>query len=135
MESAQEMVKTTLGEMERVLSTKTVFGDPMTFDGKTIIPLIAIGFAFGAGSGSGSGKAEEITMGEGTGGGAGGGVGIKPVGIIIIDSSGIRIEPVKAGIVSAMEKFGEMMPQMMEKMQEMWMKKHGEHHGGQKQEG
>ena len=72
MEVAQNLVKTTLEEIEKVLSTKTVVGEPMTVEGVTLIPLISVGFGFGAGGGSGRGpskKSEEI--GEGTGGGSG----------------------------------------------------------------
>jgi len=67
MEVAQNLVKTTLEEIEKVLSTKTVVGEPITVEGVTLIPLISVGFGFGAGGGSGRGpskKSEEI--GEGT---------------------------------------------------------------------
>ncbi|HLV02496.1 MAG TPA: spore germination protein GerW family protein, partial [Acidobacteriota bacterium] len=75
MEHVTELLKTALGEIERVLNTKTVVGEPITIEENTLIPLISIGFGFGAGGGSG--KADKAA-GEGLGGGTGGGGGIKP---------------------------------------------------------
>ena len=61
MEDVEKLVKASLSEIERILSTKTVVGDPMVVEGNTIIPLISIGFAFGAGGGSG--KSEKVAKG------------------------------------------------------------------------
>jgi uncharacterized spore protein YtfJ len=105
VEEVENVIKTTIGEIEKILSTKTVVGEPIIIDGKTIIPLISVGFAFGAGSGSG--KASTKGQQEGTGGGAGGGAGIRPVAIIISDQDGVRIESIRGGLASAMEKLGE----------------------------
>jgi len=67
----ENLVKTTLGEIEKVLGTKTVVGEPIKVEGVTLIPLISVGFGFGAGGGEGKGEAK--TKGEGIGGGTGGG--------------------------------------------------------------
>ena len=83
MEIVGELAKTTLGELEKVLTTRTVVGEPMTIEGVTLIPLISIGFGFGAGGGSGKGEAKQ--KGEGAGGGTGGGAWIRPVAIVVID--------------------------------------------------
>jgi len=69
MEEVDSLVKTTLEEIEKVLSTRTVVGEPISIQGTTLIPLISVGFGFGAGSGSGKGEAKQ--KGEGTGGGTG----------------------------------------------------------------
>jgi uncharacterized spore protein YtfJ len=96
MEDVEKLLKGTVEELEKLLSAKNVLGDPIERDGATIIPIVSYGFAFGAGGGSGqqSGKA------SGTGGGTGGGGGIKPLGAIIIDGDGARVEGVQ-GAVSA----------------------------------
>jgi len=124
MEVVENLVKTTLGEIEKVLSTKTVVGEPITIQGVTLIPLVSVGFGFGAGGGSGKGEAKQ--KGEGAGGGTGGGAGVKPIAIIVIDKGGVRIEPIKGGIATAIEKIGETVPQMMEKCLEKCMEKWGE---------
>jgi uncharacterized spore protein YtfJ len=105
MEVAETLVKTTMGEIEKMLSTKTVVGDPMKVDGKTVIPLISVGFGFGAGGGTG--KMSTKQQQEGTGGGTGGGAGIRPIAVIISDEKGIRIESIRGGLASALEKVAE----------------------------
>jgi len=116
MEDVEKLVKTTLGEIEKVLGTKTVVGEPITVEGTTLIPLISVGFGFGAGGGSG--KAEAKQSGEGAGGGTGGGAGVKPIAVIIIDKSGTRIESIKGGMATAIEKLGETIPEMVDKFAE-----------------
>jgi uncharacterized spore protein YtfJ len=125
MEIVENLVKTTLGEIEKVLSTKTVVGEPMTVERATLIPFITSGFGFGAGGGEGKGQPKQ--KGEGAGGGTGGGAWVKPVAIIIIDKQGARIEPIRGGLAAAVEKMAETCPRIMEKCIEKW--------GERKQEG
>ena len=118
MEYVENLVKTTLGEIEKVLSTKTIVGEPMTIDDITLIPLISAGFGFGAGGGSGKGQAKQ--QGEGTGGGAGGGAWVRPAAVVIVSKEGVKIEPIIGGLATAIEKIGETVPQMIEKSIEKW---------------
>ena len=113
MEVVENLAKTTLGEIEKVISTKTVVGEPMTIEGITLIPLISAGFGFGAGGGSGKGEAKQ--KGEGTGSGTGGGAWVKPVAVIIVTKEGVKIEPIMGSLASAIEKLGETIPQTIEK--------------------
>jgi uncharacterized spore protein YtfJ len=83
MTDLDKLVKNTVGELDRLLSAKNVLGDPVDRDGATVIPLVSFGFGFGVGGGG-----SEI-------GGAGAGAGVKPVGAIILDKSGARIEAVQ----------------------------------------
>jgi len=121
MEEVDSLVKTTLGEIEKVLSTRTVVGEPITVEGATLIPLISVGFGFGAGGGSAKGEAKQ--KGEGSGGGTGGGAWVKPIAIIIVDKQGVRIESIRGGLAVAIEKIGETIPQMMEKCMETCMQR------------
>ena len=118
MEDVESLVKTTLGEIEKVLSTKTVVGEPITIEGNTLIPLISVGFGFGAGGGSGTGMAKQ--KGEGFGSGSGGGAGVKPVAVIIINKDGVRVEPIMGSMATAIERIGEALPKSMEKLMEKW---------------
>ena len=124
MEQVDGFVKTTVAEIERLLKARTVVGEPMTIEGATLIPLISVGFFFGAGGGSG--KAEAKQRGEGAGGGTGAGGGIKPVAVVIIDKQGVRIEPIKGALATAMEKIGEAIPAMIQKWGETKKGKMGE---------
>jgi len=113
MEYVENLLKTTLGEIERMLTTKTVVGEPISVDGNTIIPLISIGFGFGAGGGTGK-EARKIEA-EGYGGGSGGGGGIRPVAIVVVDKNGVRLETIKKGAASVVEKAGEALGKIVEK--------------------
>lgn len=114
MNESEEIIKTTVEEIEKVLSTKTVMGEPTTIQGTTIIPLISVGFAFGAGAGSGKSK----DTGEGVGSGGGGGGGAKPVAVLIIDDKGIRVEAIKGGLAEAIERAIDKGPEMVDRLKE-----------------
>lgn len=118
MEVVENITRTTLQEIEKVLSTRTIIGEPVTFDGSTIIPIISIAFGFGAGGGSGKGEGQR--KGEGEGGGTGGGAWMRPVAVIISDKNGVRVEPVIGGISGALEKLGESFPKLIESLVEKW---------------
>ncbi len=113
MEDIEKLVKTSLAEIERILSTKTIIGDPITIGETTIIPVSSIGFGFGAGGGTG--KGEKSGWGEGTGGGTGGGGGIRPVSIIIINEDGVKVEPIRGTTISILEKLGEVVGEAVTK--------------------
>lgn len=52
----------------------------------------------------GMGKKPDSSKGEGAGGGTAGGGGIKPIGIIVIGKDGVRLETIKGGPLSLIEK-------------------------------
>ena len=63
---------------------KTVHGEPIVAEGKTIIPVARVSYGFGGGGGTRKSKPSS-DGGEGppeTGGGGGGGMSVSPVGII-----------------------------------------------------
>jgi uncharacterized spore protein YtfJ len=62
-------------------TVRTVFGEPVQANGKTIVPVAKVGYGFGAGADDAKG---------GFSGGGGGGVGIKPVGVIEVTDKGTR---------------------------------------------
>ncbi len=112
MDNVEALLKTALAEVEQMLSTKTVIGEPVTIEGHTLIPLVSIGFGYGAGGGSG--KGDDPMKGEGAGAGTGGGGGVRPVAIIIINKDGVRVESIKGGATIAFEKIGEAIGKCME---------------------
>jgi uncharacterized spore protein YtfJ len=102
MENVEKLVQASMAEIERVLSTKSVVGEPITVDGNTIVPLVSIGFGFGAGSAMGRGQKEGRE--QGGGGGTGGGGGAKPVAIVIINKEGVHVAPIVGGAATALER-------------------------------
>ncbi len=99
MENVERLLKGTVEELNRLLNAKNVLGDPIEKNGSTVIPIVSYGFGFGAGGTTG-GK-------NGAGGGTGGGGGIKPLGAIIIDPEGARVEAVQGAMTTFAEVIGE----------------------------
>ena len=118
MEDIEIMVKTTLSQIERVLSSKTVVGEPITVGETTLIPLLSMGFGFGAAGGAG--KADTRQGNEGLKGGTGGAGGMRPIAIIVIDKDGVRIEPIKSSVAAAIEKLSDKVPGVVEKIADKW---------------
>ncbi len=98
MENIDKLFEKAITEIERILSTKTVVGEPITIEGNTLIPLVNVGFGFGGG------QCDEPKKGCGGGAGTGGGGGIKPVALVIINGDGVRVEPIKSGTTTVLEK-------------------------------
>jgi len=103
MEDIDKLFDKAVGEIERMLNTKTVVGEPITVQGNTLIPLVNVGFGFGVGGGQGT----DPQKCSGHGGGTGGGGGVKPVALIIINEDGVRVEPIKSGTATVLEKVAE----------------------------
>ena len=99
MEDVERLLKGTVEELDRLLNAKNVLGDPIEKGTATVIPIVSYGFGFGAGGSSG-GK-------SGAGSGTGGGGGIKPLGAIIFDDNGARVEAVKGAVTNVAEIVGE----------------------------
>ena len=110
MDDVEKLLKGTVEELDRLLNAKNVLGDPIERDGATVIPIVSYGFGFGAG-GSVGGK-------SGSGAGTGGGGGIKPLGAIIFDQNGARVEAVKGALSSVAEIIGETATHVMDKPSE-----------------
>lgn len=105
MEQPENLLKTALDEIERLLTTKTVVGDPIKIGDNTIVPLMAVGFGFGGGAGMG--EDPKNAGAKGTGSGAGGGGGIRPIALVILDKDGkVRVESVRAS-ASIVDKLGD----------------------------
>jgi len=103
MEDVENLFDKAVTEIERMLNSKTVVGEPLTVEGNTLIPLINVGFGFAGGGGKGT----EPQKGSGEGGGAGAGGGVKPVALVIINEEGVRVESIKSGTASVLEKVAE----------------------------
>ncbi len=107
MEDVEKLLKGTVDELDRLLSAKNVLAAPIEKDGATVIPLVSYGFGFGAGGGADAKK--------GQGAGTGGAGGIKPIGAIIIDKDGARVESVRGSLSNAIEAFGEVAREAVKK--------------------
>ena len=90
--STKEMIDSAVEHLQTTAGVKTVYGDPVVVDGKTIIPVARVAFGFGGGAGH---KHEETVAGQEPGAveggeGAGGGMSAKPVGVVEISGQDTR---------------------------------------------
>ncbi len=107
MADTEDLLKQSVGELDKLLKAQNVIGEPMTHGGVTVIPLVSFGFGFGAGGGSGK-EAENRA-------GTGGGGGIRPVGVIIIDDQGTRIQSIRGSNATILETLGEAVGKVVER--------------------
>lgn len=70
-------------------SVTAVFGEPVTHDGVTVVPVARVGFGIGGGAGHRRGAE------GGGGGGGGGGVEARPVGFIEIKDGTAVFQPIR----------------------------------------
>lgn len=103
MPGIEALFEKTVGEIETMLHSRTVVGEPIKIDNHTLIPLVNVGFGVGVGSGEGT----EPNKGSGHGGGTGGGGGVKPVAVVIVDDDGVRVESIKSGTATVFERLAE----------------------------
>lgn len=92
--SAKELIEGAVEHLQTTATVKTVYGAPITAEGKTVIPVAKVAYGFGAGSGRGRQDKNKTGNGkspvEGEGEGAGGGVAAKPVGVVEITDEGTK---------------------------------------------
>jgi len=77
-----------LDGVQQKASVDAVFGEPVTAEGRTVIPVAEVAYGLGAGLGV---AGEE---GAPSGGGSGGGIRARPLGVVEITADGVRVQPV-----------------------------------------
>ncbi|MGH2404921.1 MAG: GerW family sporulation protein [bacterium] len=93
---AGSTVEELIGRISQVhdkATPRTVFGDPIRVNGRTIIPVARVSYGFGFGMGRNSEREREEEEAS-VGGGGGGGLSIRPVAILEITEKETRIRPV-----------------------------------------
>jgi len=104
----EELLKTVTEKLAEMVETKTVVGDPITVEGRTILPVTKVSFGFGSGGGEGKGK-----EGEGGGSGGGGGASIEPIAFLVISKDDVKLANIKGK--GALSELIGLIPEMMEK--------------------
>lgn len=106
----KENIEAMVSHLEKMVQAKTVVGEPIESNGKTIIPFISVRVGFGAGGGEGN--APQQGVGKGEGGGAG--LNISPTALLVTDESGVQVYSLnqKGGLA----KLAELIPEAMAKM-------------------
>ena len=77
--------------VDRMQGARLCYGDPVSAEGRTVIPVARVSARGGLGFGAGAGE------GEGEGGGGGGKLSATPVGFIEVTADGTRFVPIDDG--------------------------------------
>jgi uncharacterized spore protein YtfJ len=96
--SIPERVQSIVERLQTSASVKTVYGEPIKVDGKTIIPVARVAYGFGMCS-CGKQNPEQEQQGkdqQGCGGG-GAGLSIRPAGVLEITQAETRFIPIGMG--------------------------------------
>lgn len=88
--NAAEMLEKIGDSLGSTATVKSVFGEPIQLEGKTVVPVAKVAYGFGAGGGHGkrNGDGEQPE-----GGGGGGGVRAFPAGALEITQNRTRFVP------------------------------------------
>ena len=105
----EETLKIASEEIARMISTKTVIGEHIVVNGRTIIPVTRVSIGFGSGGGEGRKKEGE----EGFGGGAGAGAVIQPIAFLVVSKEDVQLLTIRGK--GAVSQLTEVLPEIMEK--------------------
>ncbi len=80
----QEFIRSVMDKLQSNANVKTVYGDPVETQEKTIIPVARIAYGFGGGFGEGHKDRKETAADDlgGEGGGGGSGLMVRPIGVV-----------------------------------------------------
>ena len=81
---ASDILEKIGGSLGSSANVKTVFGEPIHAEGKTVVPVAKVAYGFGAGGGHGHLKSNGGSGEQPEGGGGGGGVRAFPAGVLEI---------------------------------------------------
>lgn len=84
----REFLESMPERLQRGAQVSTVFGDPISVQGKTIVPVARVGYGFGGGVTRKDAQGSEPAGGDT--GGLGGGVGVVPIGIVEVTGQTTR---------------------------------------------
>jgi uncharacterized spore protein YtfJ len=88
--NAAELLQKMGDTLGSTATVKSVFGEPIHANGKTVVPVAKVAYGFGGGAGSGTDANPDR---HGEGGGGGGGMRAFPAGALEITESGTKFVP------------------------------------------
>ena len=110
----------TVSKIRQLVDADTIIGKPIsTPDGITVIPVSRMSFGIGTGGTTGS-KGISFT------GGNGAGVKVEPVGFFVIKDGTSRMISVSSNPLSTMDRVVEMMPDVLDRIDNIVNKKNKE---------
>ncbi|MFQ6676017.1 MAG: GerW family sporulation protein [Fidelibacterota bacterium] len=118
--TVSDLVTKALKDLEKVMQTQTVVGEPIPSGEFTVIPVSRVTFGFGAGGGAGEGKRDGRS-----GEGIGGGWSVDPVAFIVVGKDGAKLFSVKQE-ESVTGRLIDLAPKVAKTVKDILEKKKGE---------
>jgi sporulation protein YtfJ len=115
--AVEDLMEEVVTQLEKMITTRTIVGEPITAAGKTVIPISKVSFGFASAGGEGK-RGEE----GGFGGGGGGGAKIEPVAFLVVSEEEVKLVGMK-GKGLDIEKILETVPELVEKVKSLKGKK------------
>jgi len=113
----EELMQEVVEQLEKLVTTRTIVGEPITVAGKTVIPISKVSFGFGSAGGECKHDGE-----SGFGGGGGGGAKIEPVAFLVVSEDEVKLLPATGKGID-IGKIMEAVPEVVDKIKSMRGKK------------
>ncbi len=107
MSKVQSLVEAILEKARGIARSETLIGDPITFEGVLVIPVVEVSIGFGAGGGEG------VSGAKSEGQGAGGGIKVAPSCFLVHDGTTVRVIPAKPSKAKGMDALVEKLPDLL----------------------
>lgn len=91
--STKQLIDSAVEHLHARAGVKTVYGEPVAIDGKTVIPVARVAYGFGGGTGAKKTPPGAEGKASGAGEGVGGGLTAKPVGVVEISGAETKFVP------------------------------------------
>ena len=122
--SLTSLMETSMGKIREMVDSNSIIGEPITTpDGVTLIPVSRLSFGFGCGGGD-YGK-----QGPKFGGASTAGVKVEPVAFLVVKEGVTRVLPVAIPAVTTVGRVIEMVPEVMDRVENFIDKKKAEKSG------
>ena len=122
--SLTSLMETSMGKIREMVDSNSIIGEPITTpDGVTLIPVSRLSFGFGCGGGD-YGK-----QGPKFGGASTAGVKVEPVAFLVVKEGVTRVLPVPIPAVTTVDRVIEMVPEVMDRVENFIDKKKAEKSG------
>lgn len=126
--AVQDVLQSISETLRSSATVQKVYGDPVSVEGKTIIPVAKLRYGFGAGRGSKkkkTGEPEDNQASQDNSGGGGGGVVVVPVGYIEVNDKSSEYIPINGsrkliGFLAGGFLLGMLIPLLLKKT--IWQK-------------
>lgn len=94
MEAEMQTLLDSFADLREKANVNACFGEPVTAEGRTVIPVAEVAYGFGMGVGHGPVAEEEAPEEAGGGGGGGGGVRARPIAVVEVTPEGTWVEAI-----------------------------------------